>query len=119
MSHVEKARDAWGEALPAWVAVLAERCEASSQGKTAKEVGYSASAISYVIGNRYTGDLAAVEQAVRATLMAAELDCPELGAMALSQCLEWRERAKTFQATSSLRRVMYRACRACSVNTGG
>lgn len=115
MSHRDKAAAAWPD-LPDWVAVLAERCDLASQQKVARTVGYSAATLSYVLGNRYGGDLGKVEQAVRATLMAAEVACPELGTMALVQCMEWRERAKTFETTSSLRRQMYDACRSCPFN---
>lgn len=118
MSHLAKAQAAWGNALPDWVKVLAQRCDETSQSRAAGLVGYSAATLSYVIGNRYGGDMPAVEERVRATLMASTIICPEMGELSLAQCLEWRKRAEHFQPTSSLRRIMLSACRACPRNVG-
>ncbi|MBC7168709.1 hypothetical protein [Phenylobacterium sp.] len=118
MSHETKARTAWGEELPDWVLVLAQEADRTSQGKAAAKVGYSPATVSYVLGNRYTGDLGAVSAKVEAALMNGKITCPEMGEMSLAQCLEWRDRAGTFAPTSSLRRVMFEACNACPHHGG-
>ena len=115
---LDKARAAWGDAIPDWVEVLAGACDDRSQIKVARRIGYSAATVSYVLGNSYRGDLSAVEQAVRATIMAATIACPELGELALADCLEWRRRAQDFQPTSSLRTRMFNVCRVCERNGG-
>lgn len=114
-----RARSAWGEALPDWVEALAQAADTSSQARAAKAIGYSAATVSCVIARRYSGDLARVEESVRAALMHGAIVCPELGDLALAQCLEWRGKAKDFQPTSTQRRIMYRACRGCPHNEGG
>jgi hypothetical protein len=114
--HLNKARAAWAAGLPDWVEVLAARCDTVGQATTARQIGYSASAVSCVIGRTYGGATGAVEQAVRATLMAATVACPELGELALARCREWADRSTDFQPTSSQRRVMFHACRACPTN---
>lgn len=115
---LDKARTAWGGDIPEWVEALARACNETSQVKVARRVGYSAATVSYVLANRYVGDMAAVEQAVRATIMAATITCPELGELALTDCLEWRRRSQDFQATSSLRTRMFNVCRVCERNGG-
>lgn len=116
MSHLQKATAAWGNALPDWVKALAGKCDETSQARAANLVGYSSTTLSLVIGNRYAGDMAAVEERVRATVMSQSIRCPELGDLDLAQCLDWRKRATDFQPTSTLRRMMFDACRACPHN---
>lgn len=116
MNHAAKAIAAWGKELPDWVRELAGKCDQTSQSRVASLVGYSATTLSLVISNRYTGDVGAVEERVRATIMSAEIGCPELGPLSLAQCLEWRERSSDLKPTSSLRRIMFDACRRCPHN---
>lgn len=119
MSHIEKARASWGAALPAWVEALADRADLTSQNRAAAEIGYSSATVSYVIGNRYTGDLARVEERVRATILTEAVLCPRLDEIPLASCLEWREAAgRPFTAISSLHTEMRRACAACPRNGG-
>lgn len=108
VSAIERARAAWGDALPDWVRVLAEQCDASSQAKVAKRVGYSPATVSYVLKARYAGDMRAVEKAVRGAFMAATVDCPVLGALPSNTCLENQRRP--FAATNHIRVQLYRAC---------
>ncbi len=75
----EVARQHWGEPLPDWIARLAEECEATSQRQAAERIRYSAGLVSNVLRNRYTGDMAGVEEAVRGALMGDTVTCPELG----------------------------------------
>lgn len=113
MSHLAKALSAWGDAAPDWVVELAKACDGTSQNQVARQVGYSAATISYVLKNTYTGDLEKVAQAVRANVMNGVHVCPQLGEIALADCLDWQRKAEAFAPTSSRRLVMYRACRAC------
>jgi hypothetical protein len=116
VSHVANAIAAWGDEMPDWVRVLAERGDKAGLARTSSQVGYSVSTLSYVINGRYKAPTAKIELRVRATLMAATIPCPELGDLRLAQCLEWRERAEDFKATSSLRTRMLNACRQCPHN---
>lgn len=121
MLHADKARAAWGDALPDWVRALAERADAlGSQNKVAAEIGYSPAAVSTIIGNTYAArDTSALETAVRATLMAETVICPVWGETSLAQCLDWRaSAARPFRALSSLHSQMRDACGACPRNGG-
>ncbi len=103
---ITKARAAWGDTIPGWIEALARACDEGSQAKVAKRVGYSAATLSYVLNSRYTGDLAAVEQAVRGALMAESVNCPVMGDLAANTCLELQ------RAEWSARRAMIKeACR--------
>ena len=106
-----KARRAWGDDAPEWIAVLAKACdEAGSQNRVAKRLGKSAAMISRALDGTYEGSYAALEQAVRDTLMDREVRCPGLTRyIPVRTCLDWQ--AKPFAATNALRVQMYRACR--------
>lgn len=109
VDFVAKARDAWGKALPDWVAELAELATNTSQATAAKRIGYSAPVVSQVIGRTYRGDLARVEAKVRGALMHETVMCRVLGEIGLDQCRD--EQRKPFFATSSVRTRVYRECR--------
>lgn len=119
MSHATKALDAWGDALPDWVRALAEEADRTSQNLVAKAIGYSAATVSNIIGNKYAADTTALENQVRASLMAETIACPEVGEMSLAHCLDWRRRAAgEFQPLGSVHRTMRRACKHCPQNGG-
>lgn len=105
------ARAAWGEAMPEWVAVLAEACDRSSQAEVARRIGYSNSVVSTVLRKTYSGMMAVVEQAVRGALMGETVSCPVAGDIPRDQCLRYQKRAAAFMATSALAVQLYRACR--------
>jgi hypothetical protein len=113
---IERARAAWGEAMPEWVAVLARACAASSQAKVARRLGRSSALVSEVLGNSYRGNLPAVEETVRGVLMNATVTCPALGELPMHECGMWRTRARTFSGHNALRVQMYRACARCPRN---
>lgn len=109
-----RARDGWGDTLPDWVAELAAACDASSQGRVARRLGYSASVISQVLSRTYRGDYARVEQKVRGELMRETLECPVMGEIRKSTCIDnQRLAARGVIATSSMRSRLYHACRTC------
>jgi hypothetical protein len=112
-SHVEKARMAWGEELPAWVLAMAEECDGSSQALVAERIGYSAGTVSQVIGRKYLGKPTGVEEAFRSAFAGHSIACPALGDISAMTCRSWREKARTFGNTNSQRVTMYRACRRC------
>jgi hypothetical protein len=112
-----KAAAAHGEQLPDWIGELARICDRDGLRETARRVGYSAAALSYVIAGTYGGDLARVEQAVRGAVMGESVDCPVLGETPRHICLAWQK--KPFAATSSLRVRVFRACRAGCAHAHG
>jgi hypothetical protein len=115
-SAAEKVAAAWGPSPPDWVAALAAECDRTSGGKVALLIDYSPAVISQVLAGKYRGSMPAVASKVRAALLAETVDCPALGVIDLACCLEWREKAKDYQPTSSLRGWMLDACNACPKN---
>lgn len=107
-SFADKATEAWAPA-PDWVQELATFADREGLRGAEKRVGYSPSALSNVLNNRYPGDLARVEEKVRGALMGQTVICPALGEIGRDQCLDWQK--KPFAATSSVRVAVYRACR--------
>jgi hypothetical protein len=109
---LEKARRHWGAEMPEWIAELAGACDAASQNKVARKLGCSASVVSQVLSRSYRGSLETVEQRVRGALMAETLICPVMGEIRRSLCVDNQRFARgKFQASSSMRARLYRACR--------
>ena len=107
-------RAAWGADAPDWVVVLAEACDDHSQSTVARRIGYSTSVVNQVVNGGYDGDMARVEEAVRASLMAETVDCPEVGiSIPLATCLEHQKHAKAGNRSSAFRARMAAACHAC------
>lgn len=117
MTVLERARAAWGGDVPDWVAALAAACEARSQGLVAARVGYSAAAVSQVLGGKYRGDLGRVEAAVRGALMGEEVECPVLGWIGRDQCMREQRRAAGSSRGDPVRRALAKACPGCANRT--
>ncbi|WP_208948337.1 transcriptional regulator [Segnochrobactrum spirostomi] len=116
MSAVEKVARAWGSA-PDWVRVLAERCDATSQKKAAREIGYRDSVVSQILAGTYAGSIANVEQAVRSALMRSTLDCPVLGPIGGAECAGHQR--EQYSSANPLKVRLFRACRTCVHASGG
>lgn len=111
----DKARSAWGEALPDWVDVLAEECDRHSGATIARRIGYSGAVVSHVLGAKYKGDLGKVEAKVRGALMGEIVHCPVLDEITKDRCIS--EQGRKFSATSSTRAKLFRACRAGCIHS--
>lgn len=92
-----------------WIDALRTACGASTQAKVARQIGYSGAAVSQVLSGKYTGNLAAVEQAVRGALMDVSVVCPILGSIAANVCSN--QQKQVFAATNPQRVALFRACR--------
>lgn len=106
-----KARAAWGDPLPEWVAALAAEMERTSGAAVARRLGYSPAVLSGVIAAKYRGNVGRVEEVVRGAFMGASVSCPVLGDIGRDRCRD--EQRQPFRATSSLRARLYHACRNC------
>lgn len=113
------ARDVAGAVLPEWVQLLARECAASSQNQVARRLGYSSTLVSLVLRGKYTGDMQAVEAAVRGLFENLCVACPVLGEITPLDCRDWQKKARTFSTENSQRVRMFRACNACPQNKGG
>lgn len=112
VDFVAKAVAAWGEDLPREIRALAEACCESTASAVAKRIGYSPSAVSYVLSRKYQeGDMARVFAAIRGALMGETVLCPILGDIGRDRCL--REQATPFAATNSTRARLSHACKTC------
>lgn len=113
ISRVETARTCWGESMPDYVEVLALECDRSTQSAVAKRLNRSATLVSNVLRNKYSGDMAAVEDVVRGVFMGRSVTCPALGNISTAACRDWRAKGKTFSNENSERVRMFKACRNC------
>ena len=111
---LERARAAWGEAMPEWIVALAKACDATTQSRAAEAIGYSPAAVSQVLKRAYAGGLDRIEQAVRGAFMAAEVDCPGQGrAIPTNECTTWQR--KGYDGSNHCAVAMFRACRSCPI----
>ncbi|MDT9701984.1 hypothetical protein, partial [Streptomyces sp. P17] len=88
----------------------------SSQRAVAERLGRSAGLVSQVLRNKYPGNMALLEDAVRGAYLAATVECPALGTLPTDECQAWRKRARRFVNTNHLRVRMYHACASCPRN---
>lgn len=109
---VERTQIAWGGAAPVWVLRLAQECEATSQARTGRLIGYAAGTVSRILSNDYRADTGKVEQAVRGALMQETVSCPVLDEIGKHFCL--KHQAREFKAANNhqLKRL-WGACRSC------
>lgn len=110
-ANVLKARTAWGDDLPDWVLMFAERCDETSVRSTAQRIGYSPSVGSQILSKSYAGRLDKVEAAVRGAFMGTTVPCPVLGDLAVDKCLYHQARA--FAPTNPTRVRLSRTCPTC------
>lgn len=106
---VAAAEAAWSAAPPAWVTVLAERATAEGLAAAGRRCGYSAATLSYVLANKYRGDLSRVEQAVAGAFMNARVMCPIVGEIGRDRCLNEQKRDDV--GVSAARTRLYHKCR--------
>lgn len=108
MSALAKIAATW-PVQPDWLVALAEACDEQNQAAAAKRIGYSAATVSFVLNGRYTGDLTAVEAAVRDALMRGTVSCPVLGEIPGEDCR--KHQATRYSASNPQRIAVFRACR--------
>jgi hypothetical protein len=108
-SFLANAREAYGDALPDWVEVLAKEADRTSGAATAKRIGYSGSVVTSVCKGAYGGDLGSVEAKVRGAFMGSVVNCPIMGEIPRDRCMN--EQAKRHIGTSELRTALFHACR--------
>jgi hypothetical protein len=113
--RLQRTQEAWGGELPDWVTELVAACDASSQNKVSKKMGYSTAVISLVLNNEYTGDMKKFEKNVRDFFMSG-VECPALGKITADDCLAWRKESKEPNPTSPHKSRMFHACRTCPRN---
>ncbi len=103
-----RVRESWPDP-PDWVVALAEACTSKTQGEVARLIGYSPSAVSATLANKYTGDVAEIAERTRGAFLGQHVICPRKGQMRRDVCMAWQ--AKPFAQSSSDRVAMFHACR--------
>lgn len=74
-------------------------------------IGYTKSAVCHVLKGSYKGRPDRILKAVEEKFSQETVECPVLGEIALSRCVE--ERSRPFAATNPLRVQLYRMCKEC------
>ena len=92
LNNRDKAVIAWAPAAPAWVLLLADACDRTSQRAAADRLGMSGGYVSRVVNRSYAGSYEEAERLVRATFGAEEVGCPLYGTIQLKTCLRFRRR---------------------------
>lgn len=120
-TNLEKARMAWGAAMPDWVRAMAEACDRRGQKAVSERLGYSNAVISQVLAKKYPGVLEKVERAVAGAFMGAVVQCPVLGEIDDASCIENQRRP--YASTNPTRVRLFQACRGncpnSTINKGG
>ncbi len=108
-ANVERAIKAWGDAMPDWVRVLAQACDATSQRVAAERMRYSAPVINQVLAKTYKGSLEAIETAVRGAYLSETVICPVLGDLEKHACMDHQR--QPFTNANPIAVKLYRTCR--------
>lgn len=109
-AFLQRARAAWGNAMPDWIEALAEECDRTSLRKTGAGIGLSPATLSLLVNNKYAPrPLARVEKTVRAGLSPGSVQCPVLGRVCRHRCRS--EQGAPLNVHDPVRLQIYRACR--------
>lgn len=114
-TNVMRARRAWGDPLPRWVAVLANKCDRNSRTRASEALGISSATISRLLSKSYGASTVEMERLVLAELAADTVACPVAGEIALRTCT--RNRRRKGVPVNFLHHTFARACPACPNNS--
>lgn len=114
---MDKARAAWGEPLPAWIAALARAADGKSVRGTAAVLGVSPALVSLALRNRYPRPLDMLRAKVEAVMSYEIIPCPIMGMITRADCLHWQN--LPYVGSNALRVAVYRACRAGCIQYEG
>lgn len=115
MSYADTLTAHWGGHPPPWVVALAAAADAHGLKAVGGQLGYSKTALSLALRNRYRGGTDAIAAKVTAALTAAPAaparDCPVLGAVTPARCAEGRRVSTTHSLLAGLLRLHCPTCR--------
>lgn len=83
----------------------------TSQVKVAHELGVSSAVVSTLLKDKYTGDVAAMEERIRGKFLGATVICPVMGTLGKDNCLD--NQALPMAFTNPIRAALGRACKKC------
>lgn len=116
-SNLERAQAAWGDAMPAWVRLLATTCDMSNQRSASDRLNLSSGTISKVVNRKYPGSYEEMERKVRATFGGEDVNCPLFGPIPLTSCM--RARRRKGPPRNQLHHQYAAACPDCTNNSDG
>ncbi len=114
-SNLEKARIAWGDDLPDYIAVLATRCDETTQRAAGRIVGFPSSTVSKLINRKYGARYDELEIQIRRTLMNVPVACPTFGEIPLASCFNIRRQKP--ERLDMAERNFASACARCPLNS--
>lgn len=77
------------EQEPSWLQELRRQCEQQGRKKVGQIIGYSTGTLSQVLNDKYPGDIAKVERAVRGAFLGDTVMCPVVGEIGLHDCRKY------------------------------
>ena len=83
----------------------------TSQAAVARKIGRSAAAINQILKGTYAGNPGSILELVAAWYGTDTVECPVMGDVPLSRCIE--ERDRPFSATNPMRVRLFKACATC------
>lgn len=116
-TNAERAMAAWGDAMPAWVRLLATTCDTANQREAADRLNLSSGTISKVLNRKYPGNYEEMERKVRATFGGEDVQCPLFGPIPLASCM--RARRRKGPPRNQLHHQYAATCPACPNNSDG
>jgi hypothetical protein len=101
------------QALPAEVkAALANAVAiAKSQTLVARELGVSGAVVSYLLADKYPGNVEQMADRIRGKYLGATVRCPVYGTLPRNNCLDYQALPAAY--TNPLRAALARACKTC------
>ncbi len=114
---MDKARAAWGEAMPDWIAALARAADGKSVRGTAASLGVSPALVSLALRNKYPRPLGTLRARVEAVMSHEIIPCPIMGMITRGDCAHWQN--LPYVGSNTLRVAVYRACRAGCIQYEG
>ena len=116
LNNLDRATAGWGADMPAWVRMLANACDRTSQRIVAERLGLKHPTISRVVRNDYAASSHQIETLVRAAFGGEAVECPAIGdTIPLAGCV--RNRRRTAPAVNHLHQLWARHCPDCPNNT--
>jgi hypothetical protein len=112
-SYLERARERWGDEIPAWVELLASEADRAPKLEAlADRLSKRADWISAIVGKTYPGRLDIAEATVCGVLKASVVSCPAYGFEIGRDVCVANQQSK-FSAASSSAAQFPRACKGC------
>lgn len=91
--------------------LLQQMIEKLGLAEVAARIGYNKSAVCHVARGTYRGKSDRILKAIEEKFSQQGVECPVLGEIPLSRCVE--ERSRPFAATNPLRVLLARTCQKC------